>query len=956
MWSRQRMRHKPLWALISLTVLLLVLDKSNANTEPVETTTTSEPDASPGCRAPDVRFTIVKPEATTEQPLAKFETTQVYLPEDFTTADVEFIDSVPRHPSENHAAVINPYSLDLGDDHLHVGDAAASLVGDDDLGDEDEELHDDTNPDKRLNNNRKQGKRRRSGSGRRRRIENDNGQTGRGRGSRYKRHAILHDAEASPDTDRWAGSKLAAEGDVYYVHIADILKSREPNRELKSKLHKLKMKARMNKCLKDGDKEKCMKLLQKKPKKKAARQEEALKKEKKITKEEKKLSKEEQKLSKEVHPLKEVPEEEVDQHQESGHHRRRGDSHAAELDQRDLSPRWRQRRSTESKGDLGQLPEMGPQLPSEEELLQQYGNQSSSARVALLWQRVKRKSGKTTGALSRPKGGGDSSSKTTSRKDKGIYDEDSGYTPIHPDDAEFDEDEEEDEEVDILQQFTEVSEIRFPGEIGPMGDRRLCKIRCVKGKWVGPLCATNEEDDNGNVKFQPLYKSCHVNRIPTHLLLSYRNISVTPIPPNRGWRKTRLSKSTLLSNTEINVGWDLPHGHSLQARCQELGIYKLLGESRVLCSNGLWAPRMPSCVPTTVLTNYSEDSAPSIRIKIFNGSHSFEPSGVMAVPPHSTVLMDCMYPRVRGTPEWSWTSWYMQYSTGWSPAQEEKAVRYRLSIKNIENNDSGTFTCTSPRGLTNSIAVVVATSTCPQLTEPLAPLKLRLEGNKLGQRAHYECPEGFRLDGAWNATCLASGNWSSPTPTCHAIQCPRLELDDPHLSLIELNTSAWGRAVFKCQWGFKLTGPAQLDCEPSGVWSGPVPRCKVIQCVMPVAPLNGRIGGTSLSQRRLTVGALVTFSCNDGHSLVGESSIICTENGQWSHSPPFCKSQCPYPGDPANGLIAPLKFNYDAGDYLSVQCRPGFVQSYEGPPERPKCQPDGRWSGPLPKCKSYEEV
>ncbi|KAH8253785.1 hypothetical protein KR032_006850 [Drosophila birchii] len=948
MWSRQRMRHKPLWALISLTVLLLVLDKSNANTEPVETTTTSEPDASPGCRAPDVRFTIVKPEATTEQPLAKFETTQVYLPEDFTTADVEFIDSVPRHPSENHAAVINPYSLDLGDDHLHVGDAAASLVGDDDLGDEDEDAHDDTNPDKRLNHNRKQGKRRRSGSGRRRRIENDNGQTGRGRGSRYKRHAILHDAEASPDTDRWAGSKLAAEGDVYYVHIADILKSREPNRELKSKLHKLKMKARMNKCLKDGDKEKCMKLLQKKPKKKAPRQEDALKKEKKLTREEKKLPKEEE--------VVEVEEVNQPQEEESGHHRRRGDSHAAELDQRDLSPRWRQRRSTESKGDLGQLPEMGPQLPSEEELLQQYGNQSSSARVALLWQRVKRKSGKTTGALSRPKGGGDSSSKTTSRKDKGIYDEDSGYTPIHPDDPEFDEDEEEDEEVDILQQFTEVSEIRFPGEIGPMGDRRLCKIRCVKGKWVGPLCATNEEDDNGNVKFQPLYKSCHVNRIPTHLLLSYRNISVTPIPPNRGWRKTRLSKSTLLSNTEINVGWDLPHGHSLQARCQELGIYKLLGESRVLCSNGLWAPRMPSCVPTTVLTNYSEDSAPSIRIKIFNGSHSFEPSGVMAVPPHSTVLMDCMYPRVRGTPEWSWTSWYMQYSTGWSPAQEEKAVRYRLSIKNIENNDSGTFTCTSPRGLTNSIAVVVATSTCPQLTEPLAPLKLRLEGNKLGQRAHYECPEGFRLDGAWNATCLASGNWSSPTPTCHAIQCPRLELDDPHLSLIELNTSAWGRAVFKCQWGFKLTGPAQLDCEPSGVWSGPVPRCKVIQCVMPVAPLNGRIGGTSLSQRRLTVGALVTFSCNDGHSLVGESSIICTENGQWSHSPPFCKSQCPYPGDPANGLIAPLKFNYDAGDYLSVQCRPGFVQSYEGPPERPKCQPDGRWSGPLPKCKSYEEV
>lgn len=368
-----------------------------------------------------MRFTIVKPEATTEQPLAKFETTQIYLPEDFTTADVEFVDSVPRHPNENHAAVINPYSLDLGDDHLHVGDAAASLVGDDDLGDEDEDHHGDPE-DKRLNANRKQGKRRRAGSGRRRRIENENGQTGRGRGSRYKRHAILHDTEASPETDRWAGSKLAAEGDVYYVHIADILKSREPNRELKSKLHKLKMKARLNKCLAEGGKEKCTRLLKKKPKKKVVEKEQTLKKEKKFPKEEQ---------SKEKVPENgQTPKEdelELD-HPETAaaHHRRRGDSHAAELDQRDRSPRWRRRRSTEFKGDLGQLPPESGIGPEPEPLadqnlkdLQQYGNQSSSARVALLWQRVKRKSGKTTGALSRPKGGGDSSSKTTSRKDKG---------------------------------------------------------------------------------------------------------------------------------------------------------------------------------------------------------------------------------------------------------------------------------------------------------------------------------------------------------------------------------------------------------------------------------------------------------------------------------------------------------------------------------------------------------
>lgn len=55
------------------------------------------------------------------------------------------------------------------------------------------------------------------------------------------------------------------------------------------------------------------------------------------------------------------------------------------------------------------------------------------------------------------------------------------------------ESEEDEEEEDDEVNFDEVTEVRFPTEIGPLGDRRLCKIRCIKGKWVGPLCATNDE-------------------------------------------------------------------------------------------------------------------------------------------------------------------------------------------------------------------------------------------------------------------------------------------------------------------------------------------------------------------------------------------------------------------------------------------------------------------------------
>ncbi|XP_035772845.1 locomotion-related protein Hikaru genki-like isoform X1 [Anopheles albimanus] len=558
--------------------------------------------------------------------------------------------------------------------------------------------------------------------------------------------------------------------------------------------------------------------------------------------------------------------------------------------------------------------------------------------------RVKRKSGKATGALSRPKGGSDSGSKSISRNaNKGQYDEDGSYVPPLPDSAENpdreDKDSEEVEESPELHQFREASEVRFPAEVGPLGGHRLCKIQCIRGHWVGPLCIMNEheQDEHGQSKFEPLYKRCVVDHIPPHLLLSYKNVSVT-------------------------LGWDLPHGHTLQARCRDLGLYKLLGEAKVLCSNGLWAPKMPSCVPTTLLTNYSDDSPPSIRIKVGVGSAAYEPSGVLAVLPTSTIHLDCMYPRRRGSPEWTWTGWFRQYLTGWSAVPEEKASRYRLTIKDIQNQDSGTYTCASPRGLTNSIVIIVAVSQCAALTEPNPPLSLRLEGIKLGQRALYRCPLGYSLQGTANATCLASGNWSSPTPNCHPIQCPPLFLEDPHLSLVELNTSAWGRAVFRCAWGYRLSGPPGLECEPNGHWSGPIPRCRAIQCPQPLVPINGRIDGTSglttFGQRRYAVGALVTFSCTEGHLLVGEASIVCTETGFWSHPPPFCKAQCPYPGDPPNGLIAPLKFHYDPGDYLTVQCRPGFVEhgANGGPPERPRCTPEGDWSGPVPQCRSYEEI
>jgi len=48
-----------------------------------------------------------------------------------------------------------------------------------------------------------------------------------------------------------------------------------------------------------------------------------------------------------------------------------------------------------------------------------------------------------------------------------------------------------------------------------------------------------------------------------------------------------------------------PHGATVQVRCRELGVYKLLGDSALQCQNGAWNHRTPVCIPTTILTNFT---------------------------------------------------------------------------------------------------------------------------------------------------------------------------------------------------------------------------------------------------------------------------------------------------------------------------------------------------------------
>lgn len=488
-------------------------------------------------------------------------------------------------------------------------------------------------------------------------------------------------------------------------------------------------------------------------------------------------------------------------------------------------------------------------------------------------------------------------------------------------------------EMRIRKDYTHVTEVKFSGSIGPLGERRLCKIKCIGGQWVGPLCV--DKMDNG--RFHPLFRNCKLDYINPHLVVTFRNTSIH------------------------STGWTFPHGAKLHVRCRELGLYKLVGTATPRCENGVWSTRLPSCVPTTLLTNFTEDSPPTILIRVPSGSASVEPTGELAIFPGSTLHFECLFSRRLGSPDWTWTSPTGQYLTGWAIASEERDWKYRLSIYYAKTSDSGTFTCATPRGNTNSISLKIIAVHCEAITVSEEHLTVRVEGTKLGHNAIFQCPVGYRINGSPNVTCQASGKWSGRPPTCEPVKCPSLDFpgalfESPHLQLEEHNNTYGGRAVFTCAWGYKLMGPPGIECELSGNWSNDLPKCVPIQCPPPIIPENGHLiqsESAGMDGGRYAVGSLVQFACRGAHLLEGEASIVCTETGIWSHPAPFCKPRCPYLGDPDNGLVAPIKFAYEPGDELQITCNPGFESRLEN---RPKCLSDGRWSSALPNCTNYSQI
>nr|XP_039319412.1 complement decay-accelerating factor isoform X3 [Saimiri boliviensis boliviensis] len=221
----------------------------------------------------------------------------------------------------------------------------------------------------------------------------------------------------------------------------------------------------------------------------------------------------------------------------------------------------------------------------------------------------------------------------------------------------------------------------------------------------------------------------------------------------------------------------------------------------------------------------------------------------------------------------------------------------------------------------------------------------------------YQCNESYvKIPGSKDSViCRQDGQWTDIEEFCNR-SCnapPRLSfaaLAPPHISQ---NYFPVGTVIqYDCRPGYRRDPSLsrKVTCLQNLQWSTAPEFCKKRSCRNPGELLNGNINipdGTLF-------GASITFSCNPGYKLYGETSSICLVSGnsvQWSDPLPECREiYCSAPPTINNGIIEGEREHYGYRQSVTYLCNKGFTMIGHNSIYCTVNGDEGEWSGPPPVC------
>nr|XP_028567204.1 sushi, von Willebrand factor type A, EGF and pentraxin domain-containing protein 1 [Podarcis muralis] len=398
-----------------------------------------------------------------------------------------------------------------------------------------------------------------------------------------------------------------------------------------------------------------------------------------------------------------------------------------------------------------------------------------------------------------------------------------------------------------------------------------------------------------------------------------------------------------LANGVIEVATGRSFGSEVRFRCN--AGYQLNGSATFTCqANRQWqSETLPSCTLVTCA------KPPSLR-------HGFSKGESFEVGAKVRFFCDEGYELIGDA------SWTCQNSGVWNRKQNPKCVPAKCSEPPLIENQlvmkeladqvgvvhfsckegfalhgASVLKCLTSQQWNDSFPVCQAVL-CPR--PPYIPFSDSVVSSlHFGSTVSYTCMDGFLLKGVSTISCQADGTWSAPLPECIPVECPQpAEVQNGIVDVQGLTYLS--TALYNCKPGFELVGNMTILCGEDGHWLGRKPTCKPIECSKPREIQNGRYSYVDLHYRQT-----VTYSCDRGFQLEGESVLSCLETREWDAEFPSCRAiNCDPPQPIENGFVEGADYSY--GAMVIYSCMPGFQLSGLA---MQTCEESG-WSSVSPVC------
>ncbi|RXN11710.1 membrane cofactor -like isoform X1 [Labeo rohita] len=206
---------------------------------------------------------------------------------------------------------------------------------------------------------------------------------------------------------------------------------------------------------------------------------------------------------------------------------------------------------------------------------------------------------------------------------------------------------------------------------------------------------------------------------------------------------------------------------------------------------------------------------------------------------------------------------------------------------------------------------------------------------KMKHFTEYKCDDGYTMKGEGYIVCKENG-WSPEPPQCIA-QCTQSSFGPRNVIVTadHLSTQSFADGVtvtIQCMVGYKPAGSKASKSVTS------------VKCPSPPSIENGQLVDVPLDYYDYS--QAVSYRCNGGFDIIGQSTIHCSEDGTFKPDPPTCFDGCPAPIVPNAKRIGGRSRSYKRNHFIEYKCDDGYTMKGEG---HIVCKENG-WSPEPPQC------